>query len=683
MIKRLLFLVFVFTVFCGFFVSSSNAQPFDLGVTKVFWGNSSKIVQAKPGDKNVQLNIVLQNVGKTQISEVNAFLYLSNTPFRDSATDELVSVSGYPGSVKPGGSMTLRFNLNISENATLGVYSLPLTVKARTPRYLTPVEQSYYVRVPLLGDVRFLVTLNPSSIFPGNSSLTLNLENVGSGDAENVKVSLSISQNLALQNFSNVWYLGKIRSGENKSLMFPVFVSNSLIGSPIRFLVRLDYVDAYGVSRFEEQNVYTHVVSPGKPNLLVDVKPNIVFSGRSNNLKISLKNQGNLKLLNVEVMLTSKQSEGLGALIVKGGNKWFFGEIRSGESVEIGVSVAVFSSNLVGNYSYPLTVNLSYEDQFGRKYTESRVLGLTVVFQVSKPIVAITSYNLSSTYAYPGKPFTVKLKIENLGDVSAQTVKVSFSGFPAVSATATPAFASLTPTVVWLGDLAPNESRIVSYTVMASPTSSREGVIYLLEFNVSYLDENGKEFSTKTYVGVPIHSLIDLVLQDVVVSPEPAIAGQPFSLAVTLLNRGTASAMYAELLFDSQPPFISLSKTSYVGEIAPNTLMPVTLTGRVANVSSGVYPLKLKVKYLDEYGEEYLKEFSLKVKVLRRPPRIPKPSQPQTLTIPILNQTFLAVIVGVVVAVFLLAVFLIRRRRGKGEEELLGEQFFVGRRLYC
>jgi hypothetical protein len=59
------------------------------------------------------------------------------------------------------------------EDAGLKVYELPLTVKAKTPRYLTPVEQSYYVKVPLLGEVKFLVTLTPTSIFPGNNSLRL------------------------------------------------------------------------------------------------------------------------------------------------------------------------------------------------------------------------------------------------------------------------------------------------------------------------------------------------------------------------------------------------------------------------------------------------------------------------------------------------------------------------------
>jgi hypothetical protein len=62
--------------------------------------------------------------------------------------------------------------------------------------------------------------------------------------------------------------------------------------------------------------------------------------------------------------------------------------------------------------------------------------------------------------------------------------------------------------------------------------------------------------------------------------------------------------MYTEVILDSQHPFIASSKSSYIGEIAPNTPMPITLTGRVENVSAGIYPLKLKVKYLDEYGEE-------------------------------------------------------------------------------
>jgi hypothetical protein len=110
--KHFLLLILITIVCCGFIAPFSYAQPFELSITKVFWGTSTEIIQAKPGDKNIQLNIVFQNTGETQLSEVTAFLYLYNTPFRDSATNGYIAVAGYPEQVKPGGSMTFTFNLN-------------------------------------------------------------------------------------------------------------------------------------------------------------------------------------------------------------------------------------------------------------------------------------------------------------------------------------------------------------------------------------------------------------------------------------------------------------------------------------------------------------------------------------------------------------------------------------------
>ncbi|RLI05731.1 hypothetical protein DRO26_01415, partial [Candidatus Bathyarchaeota archaeon] len=62
-----------------------QAQTQKFSITQVYWSSETEKVQAKPGDKNLSLNVVIQNTGTETMSGVTAKLYLENTPFRTPA----------------------------------------------------------------------------------------------------------------------------------------------------------------------------------------------------------------------------------------------------------------------------------------------------------------------------------------------------------------------------------------------------------------------------------------------------------------------------------------------------------------------------------------------------------------------------------------------------------------------
>src|SRR5208337_2121283 len=96
-------------------------------VQNVFWGTDPmNPITVHPGDVNVQLNIVLNNVGDDVARSVNATLLL--TPpieynyFIGQVKYSAASVTKVAGDIQPNSMYTLTYTLNVDPSAKQGVY---------------------------------------------------------------------------------------------------------------------------------------------------------------------------------------------------------------------------------------------------------------------------------------------------------------------------------------------------------------------------------------------------------------------------------------------------------------------------------------------------------------------------------------------------------------------------------
>ena len=138
--KKILTLLLLFTLFLSLIkINLVVAEAPSFSVVNVFWGTEDYYVEAKPGDKNVPLTIIIHNTDVVDMYDVTVKLKLQGTPF--SSLGEKEAISGYPV-IYAGQAATLTFILDIDEDAKLGNYKVEMEVKSTTQRYLTGVTST-------------------------------------------------------------------------------------------------------------------------------------------------------------------------------------------------------------------------------------------------------------------------------------------------------------------------------------------------------------------------------------------------------------------------------------------------------------------------------------------------------------------------------------------------------------
>ena len=162
-------------------------------VKNVYWGsNAMDPSAAHPGDVNVQLSIILSNVGDDVARGVNATLLLgpplTYTYYEGSVQYSAASVTQIAGDMNAGDSFTVSFTVSIDSNAKEGIYRYNLLLSYKSARELSQVSNSLTIDVPVWkGElhVQNVVTL-PTKIYPDSKQVAIKvmLANSGRGAAK-------------------------------------------------------------------------------------------------------------------------------------------------------------------------------------------------------------------------------------------------------------------------------------------------------------------------------------------------------------------------------------------------------------------------------------------------------------------------------------------------------------------
>jgi len=200
-------------------------------VSSVYWGTApSVIINARPGDVNVPLSIILTNVGDDVARAVSARLDLT-PPFlfeyyQDGKKRSSSFVSQSAGDIAAGSSRTLLFTLSITPDAAEGMYRLPLHIEYSSARELQQITSTQNVDVPVWRGslhIQRIVTV-PDKIYPGTIGVLLRIwiVNTGQGAERDVEVTLDLRDPFKHSSSSNRVFLGIVQPYQSSMAEFRI-----------------------------------------------------------------------------------------------------------------------------------------------------------------------------------------------------------------------------------------------------------------------------------------------------------------------------------------------------------------------------------------------------------------------------------------------------------------------------
>jgi hypothetical protein len=307
---------------------------------------------AHPGDVNLQLSILITNVGDDVARHVNATLYIGPpliyAYYVNGTTNYATAVSQVAGDMQPGMSYVLTYTLSVAPNAQEGVYKYSLELNYESARELQEIDATVPVNVPVWnGELHIQgVLTNPTKVYPDSNQVgvQVTIANSGQGTAKNVQLVLALKPPFSPSSSgSDKIFIGNIPAGQTTSANFIVDVAeNATYG---QYSVTLD------------QAVENQLVPIGQVPIYVDEKvrfdivsatPTVVHVGDSGDvISVVVRNAGSVEADSVRVELEVGN-------FITGTLTDFLGTMLANETKTAFFTIDVDSNAQTGQYIYNL-----------------------------------------------------------------------------------------------------------------------------------------------------------------------------------------------------------------------------------------------------------------------------------------------------------------------------------------
>jgi len=306
--------IFLLLILIAVFINT-EARPIsaigvaNVQVTYVYWGgNAASPDTAHPGDVNLQLSILITNVGDDVARNVNATLIISPPLIYQYTLFGVLyngtSYSQLAGDMQAGQSYTLKYTLSIDPKAQEGMYQYPLQLSYSSARELQQINTTVNVTVPIWrGDLHIQgVQTNPTKIYPDSKAVDVKvtIANSGQGLAKNVQLDLLLIPPFTPSSSGSTQiFIGNLPAGQTTDADFIVDIAeNATFG---QYSVVL--ASSTGGQLIPIGQVPLYVAEKVKFDI-VSVTPSTVHVGDSGDvIAVAIRNAGSVKADSVRVEL--------------------------------------------------------------------------------------------------------------------------------------------------------------------------------------------------------------------------------------------------------------------------------------------------------------------------------------------------------------------------------------------
>jgi hypothetical protein len=587
-----------------------------LVVVDAVWGTPSSPEKAIPGDENIQLSLVVANIGNKPICTLEAQITPAypGTALPFESWDGSDRIRAYMMQQIPPGSMTvLSFRLNVFKDTVPGRYPASVRLLYRectsTQDTLPTAQTTDFFTVQIWAppitnflEARWFVDGAERPVGPGTgvAVLRVSIEAPKDTSISNIEGRLSLPEGFrpagGQQSLSAV-YQGVVTAGGTFSLSYPLLVSDQLKPGTYTFELTLRFRNKYGT------HITNTIIFPaevfGREELAIESSSETVIKGGLGYLPVKVLNKGTASAYNLNLEV---RADNAGILLLE--TSLELGVLSPGQ--EVNVRLPVYVERLAETGLYTVTATLSYRDGLGNLRSKQFKISLNVADEF-RPGLAVEA---GMKYVAASAETPLELSFTNRNPYPISDVKIT------ISTTSSQVSILEGPTSINLKTLGPGESHKIRLTILSAPAAADS--ISLIKASVEYRDKTSALVVENFDVPVAVRADLNLQFKGLRLSPAKVRPGEVVDLAGDVVNLGTGVARSVSVEVVGDPPFQPFGDTlSFVGLVNPSQVSAFTINFRVAeDARPGRYNVKVKATYRNGFGESFVKEEMLSYEVL-------------------------------------------------------------------
>jgi hypothetical protein len=587
-----------------------------LVVVDAVWGTPSSPEKAIPGDENIQLSLVVANIGNKPICTLEAQITPAypGTALPFESWDGSDRIRAYMMQQIPPGSMTvLSFRLNVLKDTVPGRYPASARLLYRectsTQDTLPTAQTTDFFTVQIWAppvtnflEATWFVDGAERPVGPGTgvAVLKVSIEAPKDTSISNIEGRLSLPEGFrpagGQQSLSAV-YQGVVTAGGTFSLSYPLLVSDQLKPGTYTFELTLRFRNKYGT------HITNTIIFPaevfGREELAIESSSETVIKGGLGYLPVKVLNKGTASAYNLNLEVRADKA---GMQLLE--TSLELGVLSPGQ--EVNVRLPVYVERLAETGLYTVTATLSYRDGLGNLRSKQFKISLNVADEF-RPGLAVEA---GMKYVAASAETSLELSLTNRNPYPISDVKIT------ISTTSSQVSILEGPTSINLKTLGPGESHKIRLTILSAPAAADS--ISLIKASVEYRDKTSALVVENFDVPVAVRADLNLQFKGLRLSPAKVRPGEVVDLAGDVVNLGTGVARSVSVEVVGDPPLQPFGDTlSFVGLVNPSQVSAFTINFRVAeDARPGRYNVKVKATYRNGFGESFVKEEVLSYEVL-------------------------------------------------------------------
>ncbi len=332
------------------------------------------------------------------------------------------AIGNYYGTISPGGTFTMYFNINVLSTARVGTFATTLVANYVEVGVVGTQCTSALLDVPFVlpGKVIMDASTDTPEVPPQTqSTITIDVENKGSADATGVVATIvnlgqskgasgssssgAITLSSGTTNIVNLgpnsFNLGTIHANSDARISTTVYPGTGAAGSTQQVELNISYENAWG--KILTTDVSTGlVVTPSPPqsitlSYLGNQSTPVIVAGNLADLDFAVSNHSNNTMTNVIINLVPQST----SVSIVGTSTWTIPTLGPGSNQTLSTKVYAATSLISTPTSFTLTA--SY-DSNGQAQTNSLTLGAFVVGDIKLQVYGLTETTAGGTSTIVG-----------------------------------------------------------------------------------------------------------------------------------------------------------------------------------------------------------------------------------------------------------------------------------------